>query len=86
MPSVKELQRMAMKKQSPENKIEYLAALFTLLIVCDNYILTKKDNGLKLVVYKNILSQEFNVTNEFELTKPLGEWLVSIPKGVWDVK
>jgi len=77
---------MAMKKQPPENRIEYLAALFSLLIVCDNYILTKKDNGIKLIVYKNILSQEFNVTNEFELTKPLGEWLVSIPKGVWDVK
>ena len=86
MPSVKELQRMAMKKQSPENKIEYLAALFTLLIVCDNYILTKKDNGLKLVVYKNILSQEFNVPNEFDLTQPLGDWLVSLPKGIWEEK
>jgi len=86
MPSVKELQRMAMKKQPPENRIEYLAALFALLIVCDNYILTKKDNGIKLIVYKNILSHEFNVANEFELTQPLGDWLVSLPKGIWEEK
>lgn len=84
MPSVKELQRQAMRKQPPENKIEKLAVLFSLLLVCDNYILTKTDGSLRIVVYKNIFNKEINAANEFEVAKQLGDWLMSLPKGVWD--
>lgn len=74
-----------MKKQPPENKIEKLAVLFSLLIVCDNYILTKRDNGIMLIVYKNMFSKEINAENEFEIAQQLGDWLVSLPKGVWEI-
>lgn len=30
-----------------------------------------------------MFKQEFTANDEFELAQPLGEWLVSLPNGVW---
>lgn len=74
----------ARRKTTSEQKIEYLATLFTLLMVCDYYILEKKDNIIKLTVYKNVFKKEITGETEFDLSIPLGNWLTTLPKGIWD--
>jgi hypothetical protein len=73
-----------LKRQvTSDEKEKLLAILFTLLITCDLYILTKKETGVRLVAYLGLFSQDFIVKSEFELPQKLGDWLCSLPKDVW---
>lgn len=83
MASIREIHSRGKRKQTKEQKFEQLSSLFLLLAVCDNYILSKSDKGVRLVAYKNILSTEIDCKDEYDLVQRLGDWLVSLPKGVW---
>jgi hypothetical protein len=72
------------RKVTGDEKEKLYAILFLLLVACDLYILTKKEEGVRLVAYLGLFSKEFNVKSEFELTQKLGDWLCSLPKGVWN--
>ncbi len=86
MPGINQLKR----KSFGDEKQKALAALFMLLVTLDNYVLVKqeaiKERAVKLLAYKGIFKKEFEVQSEFDLTQKLGDWLCSLPKGVWENK
>jgi len=88
MPSLKQIQYNQQKKRQPENNepSEGLktAALFSLLSVIDGFVMTKNDSGIKLKAYKNIFNKDFEGNKITDFAQPLGDWLVSLPKGIWE--
>lgn len=79
MPGIKQLKR----EVRGNSKERALAALFLLLVTLDCYSLIKQDN-VRLTAYLGVFKKEFVEQSEFELTQKLGDWLVSLPKGVWN--
>ena len=87
MPSINNILIAQKQKLNKGQKVDTLAALFLLLAVCDAYSIKKADGGgISLTVWKNILSTSFIKKDEFDLVQPLGNWLCSLPKSVWNDK
>jgi hypothetical protein len=81
MPRISQYQR----KIKGDERVKMYASLFFQLIVCDMYVLTKKNNDeMRLVAYKGIFKQEFVVKSEFDLPQKLGDWLCSLNKEVYN--
>lgn len=94
MPSVKQLQRKAYRQQAKElqeNKIQEdelkkAIGFSCMLLVLDNYILKRDDFKITFTAYKNMFSQNFEAKHIYDLTEPVGQWLCSLNKGVWEDK
>ena len=82
MARLRDLQRQV----GVDAKIKHFAASTTLLETLDSFVLTKTEKGIKLVAYLGLFKQEIHCDNIFELVQPLGSWLCSLPKGVWNNK
>jgi hypothetical protein len=74
------------KKVNVDAKIKYFAASTSLLETLDSFALTKTDKGVKLIACLGMFKQEFNLNSVFDIAQPLGDWLCSLPKGVWNDK
>lgn len=82
MAKLRDLQR----KVEVDARTRQCAASTILLETLDTFVLTKTEKGVKLVAYLQLFKQEFNCDTVFDLVKPLGDWLCSLPKGVWSDK
>jgi len=82
MARLRDLQR----KVTVDARTKHFAASTALLETLDTFSLTKTDKGVKLVAYLGVFKQEFNLSSVFDIAQPLGDWLCSLPKGVWDDK
>lgn len=82
MAKLRDLQR----KVEVDARTKQYAASTILLETLDTFVLTKTDKGVKLVAYLQMFKQEFNCESVFDLAQPLGNWLCSLPKGVWNEK
>lgn len=82
MARVSDLQR----KVNVDARTKYFAASTSLLETLDSFALTKKDKGIKLIAYLGMFRQEFDLSSVFDIAQPLGDWLCSLPKGVWNDK
>jgi hypothetical protein len=70
-----------------DERLNGYAALLGELVVLDNYRLIKEsDTSVKLIACISIFKKDFSAKDEFDLIQPLGEWLCSLPKGIWDEK
>lgn len=74
------------RKAGDESRIKQYASLTILLETLDAFVLNKNENGVTLTAYIHLMKQEFKSTSIFELTQPLGNWLCSLPKGIWNDK
>ena len=80
MPGIRQLKR----KAGSDEKQKALAALFMVLVTLDSYSLVKVEGqNVRLTAYIGVFKNEFTVQSEFDLTQILGDWLCSLPKGVW---
>jgi len=94
MPSLKDLQRKAYRQQANElheNKIreeelKKVMGFSCMLLVLDNYVLKKDDLKITLTAYKNMFSQNFEAKHIYDLVEPVGQWMCSLNKGVWEDK
>lgn len=68
-------------------RLKYYAAILGLLVALDNYRLVKEaDTSVKLTACISIFRKDFSAKDEFGLIDPLGNWLCSLPKEIWDDK
>ncbi|MDH8700844.1 putative xylose isomerase-like sugar epimerase [Dysgonomonadaceae bacterium PH5-43] len=81
------ISRVKRNSRADEERTKACAALFLLLITLDGYCLSKvNEKEVSLRVFIEIFSNEFKAKDELGLIKPLGDWLCSLPKGIWDNK
>jgi len=58
---------------------------FCAAIAClDSYCLRKDGKTVSLRAYKGLFNNDFYSDEEQKLLEPLANWLVTLPKGVWD--
>jgi hypothetical protein len=70
-----------------DERLKSYSALLGELVVLDNYRLIKEtDASVKLTACISIFKKDFSAKDEFGLIQPLGNWLCSLPKGIWDDK
>lgn len=74
------------RKVDSGSRVRQLAATSMLLETLDAYELKKTDQGISLTAYIHLYKKEFTTTDLFNLAQPLGEWLCSLPKGIWTDK
>ena len=94
MPSIKQIQRKAYRQQANdlhekkihEDELKKVMGFSCMLLVLDNYVLKKGDFKITLTAYKNMFSKDFETEHIYDLVEPVGQWLCSIPKGVWEDK
>lgn len=94
MPSVKQLQRKAFHQQAKEShekkiheeELKKVMGFSCMLLVLDNYVLKKDDFKISFTAYKNMFSEEFEAQHIYDLIEPVGQWMCSLNKGVWDDK
>ena len=82
MARLRDLQRQA----GVDARTKHFAASTLLLETLEVFSLTKTEKGVKLIAYLGMFKQEFNLKSIFDIAQPLGEWLCSLPKGVWNEK
>lgn len=82
MARLRDLQRQV----GVDARTKHFAASMFLLETLDTFVLTKTDKRIKLTAYLGMFKQEFNLNSIFDIAQPLGDWLCSLPKGVWDDK
>jgi hypothetical protein len=67
-----------------EDAVTLMLASF--MSLCDTFLINKRsDTDIKIVASLNIFVKEFNGCG-IVLAKSIGDWLCSLPKGVWDDK
>ncbi len=82
MPRVSDLQRRA----GVDARTKGCAALMLMLNAVDVFQLSKTDKGVVLTVYVQLFKHTLSGNTLFDLEQPLGDWLCSLPKGVWNEK
>jgi len=79
---LRDLQRQV----SVDARTKECAALMLLLETVDIFQLSKTEKGVFLTVYVQLFKHNLTGNSLFDLIKPLGDWLCSLPKGVWSGK
>lgn len=94
MPSVKELQRKSFRQQAKESRekkireeeLQKVMGFSCMLLVLDNYVLKKDDFKISFTAYKNMFSKTFESEHIYDLVEPVGQWMCSLNKAVWEDK
>ena len=83
MPRASDLRR----KGANSERLKSFAAATLLISILDAFFLQKsEDNTVKLTAFMGHTQKEFTAPELLDLAQPLGDWLMSLPKDIWNDK
>jgi hypothetical protein len=85
MASINEIKRKVSVDRM--KRLTCFASLSALMDVLDAFEFKRNDNGeTTLIAYIALFKTEIKGQNVWEFAQPLGDWLIKLPKSIWNDK
>lgn len=87
MASLNRIKRQIGSNEDYMKRLSRFAALSSMMDVLDAFQFKRVESGeATLIACLGIFRKEFKGRSVWDFTQPLGDWLVSLPKEIWEGK